>query len=108
MSGSGRGGYIPPQSSRFDCNLTIITTTVSSIDTDVLSKHQVGDVLDVVLSPTNTLILEDGDGEILGSIVHINTPDIIECINNAAVYEAEIIRIASPACYVRIMKKYYD
>jgi|SRR5690554_3480078 len=106
MSGSGGGGgYIPPQRSKFDCDLTIITTTVSSIDVVVLSKHKVGDILEVAISEKESLILEDGDGEILGSIVHINTSDIIECMKKGADYKAVIIYINFPACQVQIKRK---
>lgn len=104
MSGSG-SGYVPTQSTEFNCDSTIITTTVSSIDVVVLTKHKVGDVLEIVISDKESLILEDGDGEILGSIVHINTYDIIKCIKKGATYDAEIIHINFPACRVRIKRK---
>ena len=104
MSGSG-SSYIPTRSTEFNCDSSVITTTVSSIDLVVLSKHKVGDILEVVLSIKESLVLEDGDGEILGSIVHINTSDIIDCIKKGALYVAEIISINSPACRVQIKRK---
>lgn len=105
MSGSGGGGYIPPQRTKFDCETSIIRTTVSTIDLIVLNSHNQGDILDVIVDIKQTLILEDGNGEILGSILHSNTSDIINCIKNGFLYEAVILQIDSPACKVEIRKK---
>lgn len=105
MSGSGGGGYTPPQRTEFDCKTGIIRTTISSVNIAVLNKHNTSDILDVELSDNKTLILVDGDGEILGSILHLNTLDIIKCIENGNEYEAEIISITYPACTVIIKRK---
>jgi hypothetical protein len=105
MSGSGGGGYIPPQRTKFDCDTSILTTTVSSLNLVVLEKREVEDILEVVLGEKESLLLEDGDGEILGAILHLNTPDIIDCIKNGASYQAEILNINSPACRVQITRK---
>ncbi|MDQ8014953.1 MAG: hypothetical protein REI96_21080 [Flavobacterium nitrogenifigens] len=104
MSGSGGGGYQPPERTKFNCASTIITTTVSSLIIKVLEKRKIGDVLEVILGKNDSLLLEDGDGEILGAILHLNTSDIVECIKNGTSYEAEILSINSPACRVRIKK----
>lgn len=105
MSGSGGGGYIPPQRTKFDCDMSIITTTVSSINTIILAKHGVGNILDVIIGDNEALLLEDGDGEILGAILHLNTPDIINCIKQGAYYSAKILSINPPACRVEIQRK---
>jgi len=105
MSGSSGSGYIPPQRTKFDCETSIIRTNVSSIDLIVLAKHRLGDILDVVIGLRESLSLEDGNGEILGAILHLNTPDIIDCIKKGATYEAEIININTPACQVEIRRK---
>nr|AGU11097.1 hypothetical protein [uncultured organism] len=105
MSGSGGGGYVPPQRTKFDCNTSIITTSVSSIDVLILSKHKAGDILEVILGNNESLLLEDGNGEILGAILHLNTSDIIDCIKNGISYEAKITSIDFPACNVIIRKK---
>lgn len=105
MSGSGNSGYVPPQRANFDCNKSIITTNVSSINTTILSKYKVGDCLEVTLSKNKPLLLEDGNGEILGAILHTNTLDIIRCMGQGKVFEAEISRIDYPACIVVIQKK---
>lgn len=104
MSGSNGGGYIPPQSTKFDCETSIIRTFVSSIDLEVLAKHCQGDILDVIIGTNDTLLLEDGNGEILGAILHLNTSDIINCINLSSTYEAEILQINNPACKVEIRR----
>ncbi len=105
MSGSGGGGYIPPQRNIFDCETSIIVTNVSSINIVVLAKHTVRVLLEVVLGENGEVLLEDGDGEILGAILHANTPDLIECIANGADYEAEIMSINTPVCRVKITRK---
>lgn len=105
MSGSSGGGYVPPQRTKFDCETSLIRTNISSIDLAVLAKHKQGDVLEVVIGANETLLLEDGNGEILGAILHLNTPDIIDCIKNGAAYEGEIIKINTPACQVEIRRK---
>jgi len=105
MSGSGGGGYIPPQRNKFDCETSFLTTSVSSIDIAVLEKHKEGVLLDVIVDKKGALVLEDGDGEILGAILHSNTSDIIECMENGAVYEAEIKKINTPACTVKVYRK---
>lgn len=104
MSGTGGGGYVPPQRTVFDCETSRITTNVSSIDIAVLNKHKAGDILNVEIGKNETLVLVDGDGEILGSILHSNTSDIFDCIKNGNEYEAEIINISSPACKVLIKR----
>lgn len=105
MSGSGGGGYIPPQRNIFDCDTSIIVTNVSSINILVLAKHTVGVFLEIVLGKNRQILLEDGDGEILGAILHTNTPDLIECIVNGSDYKAEILSINTPVCRVKITRK---
>lgn len=102
MSGSN-DSYTPPPVIKYDC-ISNIFTTVSSINLEVLSKHRVGDYLDINIGPNGALILEDGDGEILGSILHSKVADIIECIKNGHSYKAEIINIILPSCKVLIRK----
>ncbi|WP_339863738.1 hypothetical protein [uncultured Algoriphagus sp.] len=105
MSGSGGGGYVPPQRNNFDCETGIIITNVSSINLTVLLKHTVGVFLNVTIGPNEQILLEDGDGEILGAVLHSNISDLIECIKNGAQYEAEIQRINTPTCVVKITRK---
>lgn len=105
MSGSGGGGYVPPQRTKFDCETSVITTSVSSINVTVLEKHSAGTILLVTIGPNEELLLEDGDGEFLGAVLHPNTADIIECIKEGAEYEAEIRRVNSPACTVIIRRR---
>ncbi len=102
MSGSGGGGYVPPQRTKFDCKLSQINTLLSSIDLDVLKKLSVKDILEVEIGDNEALIVIDKDGEILGSVVHINTSDIIECIKKGNNYDATILEINFPVCRIRI------
>ena len=60
--------------------------------------------MDVRLGGKDEVILEDGDGEILGAILHSNTSDLIACIKNGAKYNAKIQKINTPACTVKISR----
>ncbi len=84
-------------------NLTDIIVTISSVNYITLSKHQVGNVLDIVLGKNESLFLEDEDGELLGAI-RPDTSKILHGIKNGATYEAEILAINTPAC-VQIRRK---
>lgn len=102
MSGSGGGGYVPPQSVKFDCESGIINTAVSSVDLTVLATQRVGDTLSIELSEIETVILVNGNGETLGSIAHRSTIELIDCIKNGNEYQATITSINTPACNIRI------
>ena len=102
MSGSGGGGYVPPQSVKFDCESGIINTAVSSVDLTVLETQRVGDTLSIELSEIETVILVNGNGETLGSIAHRSTIELIDCIKNGNEYQATITSINTPACNIRI------
>lgn len=75
----------------------IITTTISSVNHITLLKHQVGDVLNIVLEKNELLLLEDEDGEILGAIL-LNIPSVINRIKSGVKYEAEVLGISTPTC----------
>lgn len=102
MSGSGGGRYEPPARSKFECGKTAIRTTLTSINITVLKNHTTGDILNVIIGTNDSLQLENGNGEILGAILHSNTRDIIECIKNGFIYSATIVNIKSTTCVVRI------
>ncbi len=105
MSGSSGGGYIPQESTKFDCDSSSISSNVSTIDLNVLGRHKLGDQLIVTIGDNECLLLEDGNGEILGAILHINNSDIIKCIKKGNTYQAEITRINTPVCTVQIKRK---
>lgn len=105
MSGSGGGGgYVPPSRDKFSCETGQIISKVASVDLSVLAKHKVGDLLESELI-NGILMLYDGDGELLGSIIHPNVIELIECINQDFKYEAEITIINTPSCTVIIKRK---
>ena len=105
MGGSGSGGYSAPQKIKFDCENGQIITAVSSIDLNSLQKHKVDDILSISISQKNSIVLEDGNGEILGSVLHSNTSALLECIRNGNVYYAKIISIEGLACRVLIKRE---
>lgn len=104
MSGSGGGGYVPPQSVKFDCESGTINTAISSVDLVVLSTQRVGDILQVELSAIETIVLVNRNGETLGSIAHRSTKELIECIKDGNDYKATITSINSPVCNVKIKR----
>jgi len=101
MSGGNSGGYIPSPTTKFDCQNGEILTRLSNIDPDVLNQHQVGNVLDVSIID-NSVVVENENGEILGSILHINVSELKECIEGGNDYSAEIIEIINSICRVKI------
>lgn len=105
MSGSNSGSYTPPPGITFNCETGVITTNLASIDLDVLAKQKVGSVLDVELNANSVLIVVDGNGETLGSVLHSNVPEIIECIKQGNTYQATILSINEPSCRVQIKRK---
>ncbi len=102
MCGSGGGGYIPPQSTKFDCKNGQITITLSSVDLIVLRNLLLGTILEVEIGANGSLVVINADGEIVGSIIHPNTADIIDCINNGNHYNGEVVEIDFPACRIKI------
>lgn len=105
MSGSGGfRGYEPPARIQFDCQSGTIKTNLSSVVLSILAIHNVGDVLNVEIGPTGALILITNNRQIIGSIMHANTRDIIECINAGNSYIGEIISIITPVCTVIIRR----
>lgn len=105
MSGSGGfGGYEAPARAKFDCLTGIVTLRVSSIDLNVLATLSVGDILEVEISHSGALILVDANGQSLGSAMHHNTRDIINCIKLDNNYVATIVSITSPTCTVKITR----
>jgi hypothetical protein len=102
MSGSGGSGYVPPQRTKFDCENGQIITILSSVDLVVLKKLVSSMVLEVAIDKNESLIVLNGDGERVGSIIHPSTSDIIECIKKGNHYDAEIVEINYPACKVKI------
>jgi hypothetical protein len=104
MCGGSSGGYIPSPRAGFDCEIGVITTNVSSVDLNVLATHSVGDILDVLLQD-NIVVLENGNGEILGSVLHVNIRELKECIKRGNGYEAVITSINNTQCKVKISNK---
>lgn len=104
MSGGNMGGYIPTQRITFDCETGSIASIVSSIELAILAGLKNNDILGVVLE-NKTLILINGNGERLGSIIHSNTKEIIDCINSGNEYTARITSIQAAQCRVLIKRK---
>ncbi|CAM3689927.1 hypothetical protein [Sphingobacterium prati] len=105
MSGSGgERGYQSSARAQFDCNSGTITTNLSTINLTILLTHSAGDILQVEINATGALVTVNGNGQILGSIVHVNTSDIKQCINDGNNYIAKITAINTPVCTVNIRR----
>lgn len=103
MSGGSTGGYIPSSKTKFDCDNGIIITLLSTIDIVVLSQHSIGDILIVTLN-NNSVVVENGNGEILGSVLHVNVNELRECLEGGNTYSAEIFSIIGTSCRVKISR----
>jgi len=103
MSGSSGGGYVPSVRTNFDCDTGVILTNLSSIDITVLVRCSIGDILHVRIEH-DIVIVEDGNGEILGSVVHANVVELKECIEAGSSYAAKILNITGTSCRVKIQK----
>ena len=101
MSGGG-GGYIPPvNKNKFDCTVGVITTMLASINVELVAGCSVGDIFNVSIV-NNAVVVENNDGEILGSILHELVTALKECIEQGYTYQAEIISLLGLTCKVRI------
>ncbi|MCH2491112.1 MAG: hypothetical protein MK211_13290 [Flavobacteriales bacterium] len=103
MSGSGGGGYQPSIKTTFDCETGIIRTALSSVNLNIIAQHFTGDVLDVVVDG-NAVVAENGNGEILGSILHANVNKLRECIELGHEYQATITSLTGTSCSIKIYK----
>lgn len=102
--GSGSGGYNPIPSSGFNCIYGVIETSLVSVDFELLKKYSIGDILNVDMLGA-TVVIENNDGEVLGSVLHPNLEDLKKCIEQGNEYQAEITKIQPSACHVRISRK---
>ncbi|WP_143559423.1 hypothetical protein [Sphingobacterium sp. JB170] len=103
MSGSGGfGGYEPPPAAAFNCLSSSITTKLSSVDLALLPNIVIGDILEVEVNDRRTLVVLEGNGVLLGSVIHTNSGDVIACIDAGNSYEAEVVQLTPLTCTVTI------
>lgn len=102
MSGGNGGGYVPPvKHIKFDCTVGVIITVLASINIELVADCSVGDIFDVAVID-NAVIIENKDGEILGSVLHEMVNALKDCIKLGYTYQAEIISLSGLNCKVRI------
>ena len=105
MSGGGGSGYIPRQPKRvFLCDTGVLRTELSSIDHEVLLKIKIGDILDVRLHD-GKIVIEDNNGETLGSVIHENVQALIDCMAQGFKYKAIVIQKTQLTCQVKIQNE---
>ncbi|MCU4157455.1 hypothetical protein J1N10_15870 [Carboxylicivirga sp. A043] len=100
MSGSSRG-YVPTYSSDYECDKGTIVTNLASPDYTVLAQHNVGEILTISIL-SNNIVVENNNGEILGSVIHEHTEKLKECIAQGNIYSAKIIQLNDYTCKVKI------
>jgi|SRR5690606_33462681 len=99
MSGSGgSGGYELPPAVAFSCLSGTITTLLSSLNIALISKIKDGQIIPVSVNHDTLVLVIDGD--IIGSIVHQYTKNVLDCIKLGHIYEAEIINLTPLTCRV--------
>ena len=101
--GGGGGGGKPPKD---PCNI-VETTTLNSPNRAVVTTLRAGDLLTVVFQPgpPQRLVAEQAAGVVAGSITSPSMLQIIKCIGDGVVYEAEVLSIKGAICQVRIKPK---
>lgn len=103
MSGGGGGGSSSEDwrgpgtgSASGDDKCAIVERTVlNSPDPAIVAGLSVGEILLVELEtqPRSRLVAKTAAGAIAGAVTSTSIVDIIECIQNGSVYEAEVLAI---------------
>lgn len=102
MSGSGGGsGY--DSGTPKDCQLLSIKTQLASPKPAVIAKLNVGDILEVQLTPpAGPVQLITAGGEIAGAVLSPDVAKLIECIADDHEYHAKVLEIKGGNCQVLI------
>lgn len=97
--GIGGGGIGPGNPCAID-----ELTQLNSVSPVALRNVSPGSVLDVVflVGPPQRLVVQDGAGQIVGSITSRSMLQIIECIQGGRRYVAEVVSIQGGSCQVRV------
>ena len=103
-SGIGGGGAMPPVTpGKGDvCLNLVIITNLATVDTAVLAKTQVGDVLPVEAQSADGPVVVMKDEEVLGTVLSRHLVQLLNCMNGGTEYEAEILKIDEALCQVKI------
>ncbi|RXQ90968.1 hypothetical protein EO244_12755 [Ancylomarina salipaludis] len=103
MSGSS-GSYMPIKRQTFNCISGSIFTEIASANFEVLKLYSVGHIFNVGLL-NGKVVIENNDGEVLGSIIHENLQELIDCILEGNEYSAKITSISNYNYKVKISYK---
>lgn len=100
-AGNGGGGGGGPD----ECDITTVTNLNSPVPA-VVTTLRVGDVLAVRLQvgPPRVLVAETSAGQVAGSLTPREMPRIIQCIQGAAAFEAEVLALRGGVCQVRVRR----
>jgi hypothetical protein len=95
--GAGGGGGARPDA----CNI-VEDTTLNSPVAAVIAALKVGDKMQVQVRPPRGLIAVTAGGAIAGSITCASMLQIIACIQNGHLFEAEVVGLHGGACDIRV------
>jgi hypothetical protein len=79
-------------------------TSLNSVSPVALRNVRPGTLLDVVFmaGPPQRLVVQDRNGQIVGSITSRSMLQIIECIQSGRRYVAEVLGIQGGSCQVQV------
>lgn len=98
------GGVVPRpiDGGRDYCQDLVIRTNLSSVDSDVLSVTNVGDVLPVVTGGIDGPVRVMKDERVLGTVLSSLLLELLNCINGGTDYQATVEKIDGAICQVKI------
>ena len=102
-SGIG-GGVVPrPIDEGGDyCQNLVIRTNLSTVNAEVLSVTNVGDVLPVVAEGIDGPVRVMKDDRVLGTVLSSLLLELLNCINGGTDYQATVEKIDGAICQVKI------
>lgn len=103
-SGIGDGGVMPfpMQDESSLCAKLVIITNLASVDVDVLSKTQVGDILPLETQSLDGPVVVIRGSVVLGTVLSSHLMQLLNCMNNGTKYEAKILEIEDAICQVKV------
>lgn len=84
------------------CQNLIIRTNLSTVNAEVLSITNVGDVLPVVAESIDGPVRVMKNDQVLGTVLSSLLLELLNCINSGTEYEATIEKIDNAICQVKI------
>lgn len=101
-SGGGGGGWAPSGPAP-RCDTLSFTATVNSPQPAALATVNVGDILDVSLSPPpQQTVLVSKQGATVGALTGSKISTLVSCLQNGYRFEAEVVSLNGGICSVDV------